>query len=65
MTYSSLSSQQKAFTLAISAETEPKSYKDAALSKEWTEAMNNELHALEVSNTWSVVPFTKDKKALG
>lgn len=46
MNYSTLSSQQKVFTLAIFADTEPKSYKEAALSPLWIVAMNDELNAL-------------------
>ena len=63
--YSKLSSTQKAFSLAISAETEPKNYKEASLSKEWIGAMTDELNALEVNNTWNVVPLPADRKALG
>lgn len=60
--YSRLSSTQKAFTLAILAEIEPKSYKEASLSKEWTDAMTEELNALELNNTWSIMPLPPDRK---
>lgn len=65
VSYSKLSQNEKAYSLCISAEIEPKTFKEDEMSKEWTDAMNYEIHALEVNNTWFIVPFPSDKKALG
>ncbi|KAL0446294.1 UNVERIFIED_CONTAM: Retrovirus-related Pol polyprotein from transposon RE1 [Sesamum latifolium] len=44
---------------------EPRCYKEAQGSSEWEEAMRQELHALELNDTWEVVPLPPGKKAIG
>ncbi|KAL0449571.1 UNVERIFIED_CONTAM: Retrovirus-related Pol polyprotein from transposon TNT 1-94 [Sesamum latifolium] len=44
---------------------EPRSYKEAASSKEWTEAMNAEILALERNQTWEITKLPPGKKAIG
>jgi hypothetical protein len=65
LSYNNLSSNQKIFSLSVSAIVEPKSYKQAIQSEEWLEAMDNEIKALELNNTWSIVDLTASKHAIG
>lgn len=51
VSYSNLSSQYKAYTLAISSEIEPKNYKEASQSSAWVKAMHEELQALKANYT--------------
>ncbi|KAL0395161.1 UNVERIFIED_CONTAM: Retrovirus-related Pol polyprotein from transposon RE2 [Sesamum latifolium] len=44
---------------------ESRSYKEAASSKEWTEAMNAEILALEHNQTWEITKLPPGKKAIG
>lgn len=55
LSYDKLSNTHKAFSLAISTDIEPTSYNAASRVKEWQEAMQVELHALEKNQTWDVV----------
>jgi hypothetical protein len=65
LSYNKLSSNQKIFSLFVSVIVEPKSYKQALQSEEWCEAMDNEIKALELNNTWSVVDLPASKHAIG
>ncbi|KAL0295903.1 UNVERIFIED_CONTAM: Retrovirus-related Pol polyprotein from transposon RE1 [Sesamum angustifolium] len=44
---------------------EPRSFAEASKSRQWKEAMNSELAALEHNNTWIVTPLPEGKKAIG
>ncbi|KAL0291588.1 UNVERIFIED_CONTAM: Retrovirus-related Pol polyprotein from transposon TNT 1-94 [Sesamum angustifolium] len=44
---------------------EPRSFAEASKSRQWREAMNSELAALEHNNTWIVFSITGRKKAIG
>lgn len=44
-----------AFSISLNNEVEPKTYKIASQSNEWTEAMKAELEALNNNKTWSIV----------
>lgn len=62
---SSLSPEYRVFTAAISQLTEPRTYRQAAPHKEWQEAMNKELEALEKTKTWTLTTLPADKSCLG
>ncbi len=47
MNYDKFSVQRQNFLAVITAEREPKSYSEAARSKEWRDAMSSEIEALE------------------
>ncbi|KAL0447877.1 UNVERIFIED_CONTAM: Retrovirus-related Pol polyprotein from transposon RE2 [Sesamum latifolium] len=47
------------------SEFEPRSYKEAAASKEWRDAMNDEIMALERNHTWKVTTLPPGKRAIG
>ena len=53
----------KLFSLFVSAIVEPTSYNQAVKFKEWREAMDNEIKALELNNTWSIVDLLASKHA--
>jgi hypothetical protein len=44
---------------------EPKSFKEANKSKDWTKEMNEELDQIERNQTWELVPRPKDKNVVG
>ncbi|KAL2235930.1 UNVERIFIED_CONTAM: Retrovirus-related Pol polyprotein from transposon RE1, partial [Sesamum indicum] len=45
--------------------SEPRNYNEAVKKKEWMEAMNLEIQALEDNNTWDVTKLPEGKKAIG
>ncbi|KAM2627715.1 hypothetical protein TB2_001133 [Malus domestica] len=47
------------------SQTEPATYKSALKSPLWLSAMQEELQALTVQNTWSLVPLLKTKNLIG
>ncbi|XP_019055631.1 PREDICTED: uncharacterized protein LOC109115749 [Nelumbo nucifera] len=49
----------------VSQFQEPKSYKQASGQKEWVDAMNKELAALEQNETWELTALPVGKKAIG
>ena len=55
LSYDHLSPSQKLFSLSVSTLVEPTSYTQAVKHEEWREAMNTEIKALELNNTWIVV----------
>ncbi|GAA0156508.1 transmembrane signal receptor [Lithospermum erythrorhizon] len=55
----------RTFLAAVTAGTEPKSFKEAMLDPEWRKAMQKEITALEDNGTWSMVELPAGKKALG
>ncbi|KAL0434330.1 UNVERIFIED_CONTAM: Retrovirus-related Pol polyprotein from transposon TNT 1-94 [Sesamum latifolium] len=64
-TFSGFSSAYTYFVASLSALQEPRSYKEAAASKEWRDAMNDEIMALERNHTWEVTTLTPGKRAIG
>ena len=44
---------------------EPRSYKEASTMPHWVEAMKQEIDALELNQTWDLVPLPVDKKPIG
>ena len=65
LSYSKLSSTHFAYSCSLSTQAEPTSYKEAVQYPEWKQAMDEEIQALELNNTWTVVPLPKDRKPLG
>ena len=51
--------------LVISTTNEPKTYNQAIKSKEWIQAMESELHALEANNTWYLTKLPRGKVPIG
>lgn len=65
LSYSQLSPSYQAYVYAISTQVEPTSFKESIESPKWKLAMDEELQALELNNTWTVVPLPDDRKPLG
>jgi len=65
LSYQNLSSNHKMFSLSVSSIVEPKYYHQAVKHAKWCEAMYNEIKALELNNTWSIVDLPPSKKAIG
>lgn len=65
LSYSSLKLPYQSFVLSYSLETEPKTFKQAIISVQWTKAMDVELEAIELNKTWSVVSLPPGKNIVG
>ena len=66
MSYSHLGSRFKSFVLAVGATpSKPVSFHQAVQFSEWRAAMDKEIEALEVNNTWSIAPLPPSKTAIG
>ncbi|XP_059290878.1 uncharacterized protein LOC132044419 [Lycium ferocissimum] len=59
-----LSSSNQHMLCSLSTIQEPVSYNQAVLHKGWKEAMDKEIQALELNNTWEVVQLPPGQKAL-
>lgn len=46
-------------------DSEPSSYKEAALNPTWQTTMTQEFKALYANHTWDLVPLPTGKKAIG
>lgn len=55
----------KCFLTAITTEKIPKSFEEAMHDPRWREAMQREIDALELNETWSLESLPTSKKALG
>ncbi|GAA0152827.1 hypothetical protein LIER_11208 [Lithospermum erythrorhizon] len=53
------------FLAAITAGSEPKSFKEAMQHPEWREAMQKEMSVLEDNGKWSMVELLEGKKTFG
>lgn len=42
--------------------TEPRHFRDAICQDQWVASMNEELHALEINNTWDITTLPPKKK---
>ncbi|KAM1784958.1 hypothetical protein ACFX12_037917 [Malus domestica] len=62
-------SKRKAFSASVTSSvvqlTEPSSYKTASKIPEWQVAMQDEIHALEAQQTWTLVPLPVGKNLVG
>ncbi|GJX68357.1 ribonuclease H-like domain-containing protein, partial [Tanacetum coccineum] len=60
-----LSVKNGGFIANINMSFEPKSFEEAALDKNWVQAMNEEMEALYENNSWALVELPKNRIAIG
>lgn len=65
MTYTSIDPTFSCFLSAVTKTQDPISFKLAVKSDHWVKAMNQELEALELNNTWSIMPLPPGKHVIG
>lgn len=65
LSYQHLSPSFRAFTTSISSTTKPSSYGEAIHNSHWSQAMLDELQALEFNCTWTVTDLPPNKEAIG
>ena len=65
LSYDRLSTPHRAFIIALFVCAEPKSYAEATRDPRWQAAMSDEIHALEINNTWQLTPLPASKVPIG
>ncbi|GKA60702.1 ribonuclease H-like domain-containing protein [Tanacetum coccineum] len=60
-----LSAENCSFVANVNKIFKPKSYEEAALDKNWVQAMNEETQALYENNTWDLVELPRNRRAIG
>ncbi|KAM1724599.1 hypothetical protein ACFX11_023034 [Malus domestica] len=65
VSYKNLSSEHQAWVNNVDSIQVPTRVEDALKSREWTEAMDEEMRALQKNNTWEVLELPKGKKLVG
>ena len=64
--YSHIGPSFKSFVMVVnSTPSDPPSFHQAVQYPEWRAAMDKEMEALEVTNTWSLVPLPPSKSPIG
>ncbi|KAL4341418.1 hypothetical protein GQ457_08G034010 [Hibiscus cannabinus] len=63
--YSHLLPSAQVFLSSTSLFSEPTTYQEACKHLHWVQAMQEEIQALELNNTWSLVPMPLDKVVIG
>lgn len=61
LSYSRLSPSHLHYTLFISATDDPTTYRQAIKHSHWVQAMQHELSAFHLNNTWTLVDLPQDK----
>ncbi|GJV85199.1 ribonuclease H-like domain-containing protein [Tanacetum coccineum] len=62
--YSKLSGNNMCFASNLNKSSEPNSFKEAVLDKNWIDAMNNEMEALFRNKTWVLVDLPPNRKTI-
>ena len=65
LTFDKVSPRYKAFLMELQDITIPKSPHKAMTISQWKEAMDEEMRALLLNNTWEIVNLPKGKKSVG
>ena len=65
LSYKRLSPPYFQFLMSFSVETEPKNFFQAMTSDRWKGAVNEELVAMDLNRTWSIVSLPPGKNAVG
>ena len=64
VSYTHLSLSHRAFITSLSAHSEPTSFAQVTSDPRWQDAMQTELTALELNNTWTLCPLPAGKRAI-
>ncbi|GJY31703.1 hypothetical protein Tco_0415198 [Tanacetum coccineum] len=59
-----LSAENYGFVANVNKISEPNSYKEVALDKNWAQAINEEMQALYENNTWDLVELPRNRRAI-
>ncbi|KAL1194230.1 Retrovirus-related Pol polyprotein from transposon RE1 [Cardamine amara subsp. amara] len=62
---SKFSAKYRSFLAAITAETEPTTFRQAVAEERWRKAMQHEIDALEKNKTWELTTLPVGKKVIG
>lgn len=65
VSYASLSRTNMCFASTLNKSVEPKNYEEAVKNPNWSEAMNNEIEALNRNNTWTECELPVGRHAIG
>lgn len=65
ISYHGFSSSHRNYLLNVATEYEPSFYHQAVPFPHWRQAMNNEIYAMERTNTWTIVPLPVGHHAIG
>ncbi|XP_052113169.1 retrovirus-related Pol polyprotein from transposon RE1 [Arachis duranensis] len=65
LSYNKLNFNYKSFCLAVSSNPDPRTYEEAVAHHCWREAIQSELEALKLNNTWRVCKLPIGKRAIG
>ncbi|GKF85523.1 ribonuclease H-like domain-containing protein, partial [Tanacetum coccineum] len=63
--YSNLSSGNYCFSTSLNKSVEPSTFYEAVKDRNWVDAMNAEIEALNRNNTWSITSLPKGRKPIG
>ncbi|XP_039038591.1 uncharacterized protein LOC120176179 [Hibiscus syriacus] len=61
ISYSHLPKHTQSFVLSVSHFPEPKTFQEVQSDPRWIKAMQEEIHALELNKTWSLIPLPPGK----
>ncbi|GJY61425.1 putative RNA-directed DNA polymerase, partial [Tanacetum coccineum] len=65
VSYSNLSKHNYFLSTTLNKSTEPNTYYKAIQNHNWIEAMNNEIEALNMNNTWTICDLPEGRKSVG
>ena len=65
LTYDGYVAHYRAYMAKVVQDVEPTHFEDAVGNVHWDNAMDEEMAALDVNETWDLVPLPEGKKAIG
>ncbi|XP_043694341.1 uncharacterized mitochondrial protein AtMg00820-like [Telopea speciosissima] len=65
LNYDRFTNSHKTFLTSVALENEPCTFTEAMKHKEWRDAMQAKIQALNQNQTWSLVPLPPGKKSIG